>query len=422
MAERLAPPDVANAMLARAERFMKDVAELSPMPAGTVPDHAQAWPRAANRTVMVTGETSLRTSTRILSPKVVWDKYANEHQGPGWRVTLYGSIEVVIDPATLSVRKFMDDVLCDTLLHDPITGRSPISQEEAISRATAYLVAGGVDTKTLILESATLSADPEPQNGMSSKWDVSLKRLWRGVPFHQQGIFVSMDASWGRLIGSGGLGLGLPPPTSATVGIQPSRGIEIARALMSLRSRTLTGEPTIELKIVMPTNYWTDGTQHPVPGASTRLAWLVRGQDGEEAKKGFADVWVDAATGDVLGGELWGFKGQLNIEKETSILSALGMSNQLELQSLSDSRSPLVVLEPGKAPLHFYGALSGCTPRAHNRRSTAFTPTHKLVVGSASGKSTSFEYDANSGLIRSVEGGLVQVSRALQRALLGPQR
>src|SRR5688500_15923999 len=125
----IAPPDVAAAMVARAEGFLRAVAVLSPMPPGTDPDRAQAWPRSPKRRFFDRSLNKHVAYDRVFQTNVVGAEASGAPGKPrAWRVYLYsagyaplpggGEIMVRIDPSSGAVNSFHDSTLTTALSDD----------------------------------------------------------------------------------------------------------------------------------------------------------------------------------------------------------------------------------------------------------------------------------------------------------------
>jgi hypothetical protein len=132
------------------------------------------------------------------------------------------------------------------------------------------------------------------------------------------------------------------------------------------------------------------------------------------------EVWVDAATGAVIGGEVAGIHGSGSFSlPKRGIVQTLSVAGRLELRPLAPDGGDARMLDSKDDPLKFYGALSRFTTPTTKpgEKPEKLAPTHKLVATLANGKQATFDYDAKTGKIGSAEGEIVQASYAL-RALL----
>jgi hypothetical protein len=418
-------PDVAAAAIARAEQFLRDVAQLSPMPPGTDPDRAQALPRRNYREFRAPGETTVQRFAREPKTTVVSGLYSDDPKmGLYWDVAFYnGEIKVGVDANSGAIRSFIDGVLSSALHLDPVPASiACISPSTALSRASHYLQAAGINLNELSLKSIRLVDTAYPTGADSRKWEVFWDRLWRGVPYHDADIYVELDAGHGRLITFGTPGLGMIPPKQALLVIPAARAPEIASRFLAARSWPVNGEASVALWIVQPTDYWTTGqyrVTHTDP--QSRLAWFVRAPVLSPRNiPMWSEVWVDIATGDVIGGEIFnpGGKASPSAPKQ-GILQTLGFATRLELCPLAPEGGEARILDSKDDPLKFYGALSRLTAPTTKpgEKPEKLAPTHRLVAALSNGKQATFDYDAKTGKIGSAEEEIVQASYAL-RALL----
>lgn len=419
-----APAETATTMIARAEEFLRAVEKLSPMPAGTHPDFAQAWPRATKRRFYDRNANRWEEAERNWTTTVLrHPTWGLPGTGKAWKVHLCGGeIELSVDAETGSVRSFHDNILTSLLGSEPAPDISRcILADVAVSRATKYVQAAGINLDNFVLDSITFVDNHTPADAESRKWEVTWRRVWQGVPFWAQPIVVALDAGYGRLLWFGAA-LSMQPPAMARLDILPDEAAEIAKRFLALRSRITVGTPTVALQIVLPTDYWTSGESRVTKrNPNARLAWIVQYslQDPNDVPR-WGEVWIDAAIGDVLGGNVWGILGKApDATPGVETVRALSFAKRLELRPLIGDKEQVRALDAKADPLKFYGALSLLRLLRPEDKTAKCVPTHRLTAEVAGGKQAAFEYDAKTGLIADSAGAVAQAGPLLM-ALLNP--
>jgi hypothetical protein len=243
--KKAAPPAVAAAMITRVEQFLREVARLSLMPPGTDPNHDQQWPRADYYEVPAPDGATTQRYKRLQTTRVTAHHLWNDPaRGPAWTVELYGgAIEATVLVQTGAIVVFLDGALGNTLAHDPAPELSQcLSGDVALSRATQYLRAAGLNLNELVLRSVSLADMGRPPMAVERCWDITWDRVWHGVPYDDQSIHMSLDAGRGRLI-SYGAAVGAPSPAVARLDVSTVGAVEIARRFIVAHSAEPAGEP-----------------------------------------------------------------------------------------------------------------------------------------------------------------------------------
>ena len=426
-----APPAIEVAMKARAEKFLRAVSSLSPMPTDTDAARAQTWPipfassmRILDRATGQMVDRWVKDAPVSVVAHQMWDDPA---RGPAWTVRGYRG-EMTIRSDTRYVTSFIDTTMSGALEKDPAPDKAEcISQDVAISRAYGYLCLTGVDTHELTLQQALLSDTSIPAVAITRTWTISWKRATNGVLYNDQGADVTLDAGKGRLYAYGAA-LSTPLPAVMRLDVSADQAVAIARRFLAGRSWNVLEEPAVALRIVMPSDFWEGvasggifrGMQ-PHRKSVSRLAWVVRTQTDWPAPNPLRwDVWVDASTGEVIGGEdLGGIpKGTFPPAAAASmrLLNTLSGARRLSLQMLDRGGVAALALDAVGAPLHFYGALGGMTA-VTSEPTGKQVPTHRIEAMTRDGKIQTLNYDSTSGLLWAAEGGVVQAGSALRNLL-----
>lgn len=430
-----APPEIATVTIARAEQFLRDVARLSPMPPGTDPDRAQAWPRRDYREFRAPGATTTEVFERAQTKTVDAHPYTEDpRMGPGWTVHLYGNeMEITIDPATGAVKNFLDGILITALGLDPAPDSAQcISAETALARGVQYLQLTGLNLNELVLHSVRFVDMAQPATASTRVWGIFWLRTWQGVTFRDQEVSVTLDAGRGRLL-THGARIAAKPPTEARLGISVDRAVEIAREFVVAQGGAAVGEPRAELQIVLPTDTWT--APHHMPtrhDPNSRLAWIVQfsGTLDDTTTERLLEVWVDAINGAVLGGDIYTRMGK---KPQPFVGGAVGgllrSAQRLEvLEVVPDKRKKPAktaakprALDAKSEPLKFYGVLSGIRSLPSGKKQLPFNVTHHLAVFMPKTRRVTWDYDAKQGLIRDGKTQIVQAGATL-RAWVSPMK
>jgi len=436
----IAPSDIAVAATNRAETFLRAVAQFSPMPLGTDPDRAQAWPRADYREVRDPNETTTSKYERVQSTLVIAPSTSyGLTSGADWTVQFYGGeIDVTVNVTTGVIEDFFDRTLSGILGLDPAPDLPQcIPQDVAVSRAIQYLRATGINLDELALRSTRLVDLAVPASASTRYWDISFDRIWQGVPYRNGDgqVSLTLDAGYGRLMNFGA-SLNAQPPTIGRLDVSNIQAVDIARRFVTAQTVAaqavaLAGDSDVELRVVLPTDYWTTESIKPRT-AQARLAWIVRTpvNTAQSGPRTF-EVWIDTVTGDILGGENIGSRGK---GKSTlpggRIGQMLRTAQRIEAiplpptpQGKSKSATKSVCVLDGKADtLRFYGAVSGVVGPRLDKKPEPLHPTHRLIVTLEDGRKTTLLYGARTGQITGTEGKdkeIVQAGSAF-RAWLNP--
>lgn len=381
---------VATPIVSRAQEFLRAVASLSPMPADADRDRSQLWPRRTFREIHEPGSGEEKHYVRNTAITVIGNPNSrNLRSGPAWDVSFYGGTIVVTIRATSgNVLAFRDGALAETIGFDNgAPDEGCIAREQAIARAVKYLSAANVNTDGLVLESANLVR--YGNRSADVFWDLDWHRTWRGVPFMDQKLNVSIDAVHGRLL-SIGSALGLPAPMQTTLNTNPGDAADSLRGYLKAHNEEPLGESTILLKLV-----------NPAGSAETRIAWVVT-TPVKWAVGGWAiqELWVDSSTRAIIGRDLSVVRSNRPPNSlGVSLLQTLSSSTRLKLFPLESGAEKLSGrIESAANPLRYYGIVSQCIPIKSSTKDAKILPTHKLVVTQRDGKQITLDYDVRSGI------------------------
>lgn len=127
------------------------------------------------------------------------------------------------------------------------------------------------------------------------KWFFKWPREMNGYRFHDDSVFIFVDATQGEIISYRNLQFSLDPP-SLEVEIEKTRALESAEKIAVELGFSLDSEKAA-LMIVNPNFRWTETfVKYPV---EAKLAWVIPFTKPE----GKGEIWIDSVTGRLLGGE-----------------------------------------------------------------------------------------------------------------------
>ena len=434
-------PAVALKASQRAEKFMRDIAVLSPMPPKTDAIHRQAWPRPLD------ADLSAEERVTAVNPRVTAAAdILNEPilNGPNWLVRLQGrgGIDVTINEKG-AVASFFDWQLMHTLgTEAPSEEDQLILPETAAARALKYLAAMGINTNEYVLTSVQFFSNTVPASARSQEWSVEFNRVWQGIPYLNHMAMLKLDAAQGRLMTGGVQSLAVQPPVVGRLDVSPEQALIIARRIIMPRVVELAGDADVELRVVLPTHFWTsEGRDYSPSTGQSRLAWRVR--QPVTVQRGIVrilEAWVDTLTGEVLGGNDVGSRGPVKIGPlGGSIGKTLRAARSLQATPIaSPTAKPAdrqninktLSLELSKNKLRFYSVVAGLigpllpstSPQKPPASTLTFKPTNRLIATLADGKTAAYLYDAATGLLATQDGlaGEVVQAGAGMRAWLAP--
>lgn len=255
---------------------------------------AQAFCKAAHIPV-VTGQAAFPAHRLGLSrlaplPDTYWQ--------PRWAVHL-GRNEIEVVDATSIVTKFF---AFDTFKNGPAGKAIPRSQ--ALSHAFAIIQAAGVKETLGSPEIQEVHMTSPPQRD-SHLWSIVYPRTFQGYTVARQQITVMLQAETGELKALG-VTFPTPPPAPNSPKITPV----VAQATSAVTLKQIQGMNFLfrhaQLEWVKPNGQtFSPSSRGTEPSRDTpgvlRLVWDCQFTDN---KRSFAEVWVDAETGKMVGGEI----------------------------------------------------------------------------------------------------------------------
>ena len=217
-----------------------------------------------------------------------------------WQVTIPDTVHPkffeVSDSTGQIVHYIQDD---NSNNHQPLG--TPISKAQAIAQATSALInVGAFKTNELTLKEAILMQG----SANSQEWFVSWTRMLGQIPYREQDANVGVDAQTGEVTGFS-INFHTPPPTSTAFSISQSQAVTIATQAFAAAGVQFADAPTVKAEVVQPNGYWQPGVGEASRQPIARVAWICHFANGRQS----FEAWVDAETGDVIGGQYVGRRG-----------------------------------------------------------------------------------------------------------------
>ena len=227
---------------------------------------------------------------------------------PRWIVTFNNQATVEVVDATGVVASYTDHAYTTYLMSVRKQPAGPlISQAMALQTAAVALQATS-STEQSGPPTVYLSQDNEGMGAADSTWNVLYNRQFQGIPYKDDFVVITIDAGTNHLTGLSLTYRGVPPDNSGSaMVITQSQAEAIAQAQVNqagIQAATLQSAATA-MEVVSPNTYWLDGGYNFTPGQG-KVAWVVNFSIGDPSASASYAVWVDAATGSVIGGEYSG--------------------------------------------------------------------------------------------------------------------
>ena len=174
---------------------------------------------------------------------------------------------------------------------EPSDSEKRIDKSRASALALEYLRAAGLPVSETRLQRAEIA------NGA---WDLRYGRVYRSYPYRLDCVDVLIRPSDGTLKALG-YHFKSPLPESTRVAVSRDKASSIAREHLLQWTDDPGQLSSTKLMIVQPNDYYEGlDVREPMESRNvSRLAWVA---DLEPPRSHLAEVWVDAESGDVLGG------------------------------------------------------------------------------------------------------------------------
>ena len=332
-----------------------------------------------------------------------------------WLVVFPGQAEVEVADTAGRITYFSNESFAHEVFEKRQTpAGNLLPQAEAIRRADAALRAAG-SMEEMSFSQASLDQLNGSGKFGSSTWFVLWKRVAGGLTYHNQHASVSVDAATGEITR---LAVVFPsPPTTTSLTPISSSPLAATTAIERLTQFGITRGTlqSIKTEIVQPNEFWQDqnGTTALLNTSRTALVCQFE-KDGATY-----NVWVDADTDEVIGGEAIGHKGtERGGAKIMSIQQVVKMAQQVRIVHREFTKSKqekvVAVLSAQSYPDMF--SLFKRAEHLHMHYSRARI-SNALIVTRPGSPLMRLSYDINSGEL-GLDGPTVTVPSKLRDWIL----
>ncbi len=183
--------------------------------------------------------------------------------------------------------------------YDSRSAGKAIPRSQALTRAALVVRSTGL-TKPLGQPEVQETQITSPPTRGGHLWSIVYPRQAQGHPVHSQQVTVMLQAETGTLQG---LGVTFPTPAPAPALTTPLITLPSAKSAAEKSLRKSQGPNFIfsraQLEWVQPVNQQPNGRREP--SGSLRLVWNC---GFSEQANAYAQVWVDAQTGQIIGDDM----------------------------------------------------------------------------------------------------------------------
>ena len=227
----------------------------------------------------------------------------NAYWQPCWTVSFGDQATVEVVDATGVVASYLNG---SSSVHGQPTGVL-VSQATALQTAAAALQATS-STEQVGLPTAYLSQNNDGSHAGDSTWHIVYNRQFQGIPYNYDFVVMDIDAVSNQLI-SMGLTFRCTPPDNAGSAMVVTQDQAQATAQSQISVAGIQGASfqSATQQVVLPNTYWQDGEETFTPGQG-KVAWVVNFCAGNptDSETETYSVWIDAATGNIVGGHYQG--------------------------------------------------------------------------------------------------------------------
>lgn len=332
--------------------------------------------------------------------------YKNSYWQPLWDVQCGRQAEVIISDADGLVVDYDDDSYLRVEDSTPPDPNRYLPSEKAEKIGLDFVRQTG-EREDLGEPSVSMFSPSRVPSAHSTLTTVEWKRMFHGIPYLEEAARVNLSAVTGEVVGSI-LVFPSPPPTAdeAALAQNPTRMVPIDQAVgltqaHLLYDQGLTGSATLhEAKLVVvtvPIGLDTPALPQPKVG---RIAWDVR-YTGDIWG---TDTWIDAETGQVIGGD-GGYSGGYGGSSKHPAASMV-----LPLKTMLPGLKAVYVRRADNASKSGWAAIKSATFTAKDQpkqivalrkaapvAAPAVLPDDQLVLVGKNNSLGEFRYDPKSG-------------------------
>lgn len=229
-----------------------------------------------------------------------WDQ--DTHWLPRWHITFPEQAEVEIIDATGAISDYTNETYSNRRETKEPAGDA-IPEADAIQAATAVKIATGQVDELAATPRVMLLQGHNPPLASDHTYLVIWQRIFDGIPYDHQQLTVSLDAETGEITG---LGMTFPsqPPTAAPalLSVLQDKAKSIARNMVASAGLPADALESVKEEVVQPNRMWEPGGYpHDKLSGPAHVVWACRFKVAENK---WREVWVDAQTGQVVGGTI----------------------------------------------------------------------------------------------------------------------
>lgn len=245
-----------------------------------------------------------------------------------WRIERPGQYHLEVDDLTGHILSYVDYTASD-VANDPPAGEA-IPRPQARQIAGAALQATGVPLGNYAFAYAEEMQGHSPPTASEHEWYISWTRTFQGIPYRREGAGVFLAAETGKVI-SVRVDEQSVDPATAGEKVPQEQALNMAEAQLQAAGITTSELPQVTAsKEIVPFNhYWATGDEahHSL---QSYVAWNCRYTLPGET----LEVWIDANTGDVVGGYYAGTLGR------SGKFPLLKLGHQLKRSEIKDEVKP----------------------------------------------------------------------------------
>lgn len=227
----------------------------------------------------------------------------DNHPREYWRIERPGTYCLEVDEVTGHVFNYVNYTTANTD-GDPSSGEA-VPQVQARQLAEAALRATGASLTDFVFNGIEELQGRVPPTASGHKWYVSWLRTFHGIPYRREGARVFLTAETGKVIGVRVDEQSVDPPTVGEA-LTQEQARNVAEAQLNAVGLAVSDLPvvTVQREIVPFNRFWETGDViHP--SLQTRVVWNFH----YGVPLDTIEIWVDAETGDVVGGNYEGTLG-----------------------------------------------------------------------------------------------------------------
>ncbi|MBS3908180.1 MAG: hypothetical protein KGZ93_00885 [Actinobacteria bacterium] len=209
----------------------------------------------------------------------------------------YDKDEVEIDGATGKLIGLLSGTAMDNALASLQAKHPLLPEEEVLKRATARGKSFGIAVPDSKPTEATSYRQIDSEEEGTVQWMFKWARESRGYKYYNDWFLIIADGYKGEIIGSNKRYESVEPSTFA-INVSKERALQLASTISAKNGFDVRPENAV-LMIVNPNYRWT-AENFVLDTVEARLAWVI---DFKKTEEGHGSIWIDAATGEKLGGD-----------------------------------------------------------------------------------------------------------------------